>query len=66
MNRNKVIMGLNILLICAMIIHVGIKMYLHGQSPEYSAPAYVELINAVYYLIPLFIINVGNLVLNKK
>lgn len=66
MSRKKVIVGLNILLICTMIVHVGVKIYLHGQSPEYSAPAYVELINAVYYLIPLFIINVVNLILNKR
>ena len=49
-----------------MVIHVGVKMYLHGQHPEYSSPAYVELFNAVYYLIPLLIINIGNLVLKKR
>lgn len=66
MNRKKVIVVLNVLLICAMVIHVGVKMYLHGQHPEYSTPAYVELFNAVYYLIPLLIINIGNLVLKNR
>lgn len=66
MNRKKVIVVLNVLLICAMVIHVGVKMYLHGQHPEYSSPTYVELFNAVYYLIPLLIINIGNLVLKKR
>lgn len=66
MNRKKVISALNVLLICAMVIHVGVKMYLHGQHAEYSSPVYAELINAVYYLIPLLIINIGNLVLKKR
>ena len=66
MNRKKVIVVLNVLLICTMVIHVGVKMYLHGQHPEYSSPAYVELFYAVYYLIPLLIINIGNLVLKKR
>ena len=60
------IIVLNVLLICAMVIHVGVKMYLHGQHTEYSSPVYVELINAVYYMIPLLIINIGNLVLKKR
>lgn len=66
MTKQKVILVLNVLLICAMVIHVGVKMYLHGQHPGYSSPVYVELINAVYYLIPLIIINIGNLVLKKR
>lgn len=66
MNRKKVIIVLNILLIFAMVIHVGVKMHLHGQHPEYSSPVYVELINAVYYLIPLLIIHFGNLALKKR
>ncbi|MCI6676415.1 MAG: hypothetical protein MSG78_05890 [Clostridiales bacterium] len=66
MNRKKVIIFLNVFLICAMAIHVGVKMYLHGQHPEYSSPVYVELINAVYYLIPLLIINIGNFILKKR
>ena len=66
MNRKKVIIVLNVLLIFAMVIHVGVKMYLHGQHPAYSSPVYVELFNAVYYLIPLLIINFGNLVLKQR
>ncbi len=62
----KVIIILNVLLLCAMVIHVGVKMFLHGQHPEYSAPAYIQLIYAVYYLIPLAAIDViGFLVKNK-
>lgn len=53
----KIVVILNILLVCAMVIHVGIQMFLHSQHPEYSAPIYVELIYAIYYLIPLVIIN---------
>lgn len=66
MSRKSIIIILNVLLICAMVIHVGVKMYLHGQHPEYSTPVYVELINAVYYLIPLAAINIANLLIKKK
>ncbi len=66
MTKNKIIAVINILLVLAMVIHVGVKMYLHGQHPEYSSPAYVELINAVYYLIPLAVINVANWIWPKK
>lgn len=52
MEKKKVITLLNILLVIAMVVHVGIKMYLHGQKAEYSSPVYVELTNAAYYLIP--------------
>ncbi|MBQ6706875.1 MAG: hypothetical protein IJN07_05160 [Clostridia bacterium] len=66
MNYKKVMIILNVLLLCAMVIHVGVKVFLHGQHPEYSAPAYTQLIYAVYYLIPLAVINViGFFVKNK-
>lgn len=66
MNRKKVIFSFNAVLICVMIIHVGVKMYLHSQHPEYGSPIYMELINAVYYLVPLLIINIVNFVLKKR
>ena len=53
----KSIIILNILLVCVMVIHVGLKMFLHIQHPEYSTPVYVEMINIVYYLIPFTLIN---------
>ena len=53
----KIVVVLNILLVCTMVIHVGVQMFLHSQHPEYSAPIYVELIYVIYYLIPLVIIN---------
>ena len=66
MNYKKVMIILNVLLLCAMVIHVGVKVFLHGQHPEYSAPAYTQLIYAVYYLIPLAVINgIGFFVKNK-
>lgn len=48
-----------------MVIHVGVKMYPNGQEDEYSSPVYVELINAVYYLIPLVAINIISLITKK-
>lgn len=65
MEKKKVLTLLNILLVVAMVVHVGVKMYLHGQRDEYSSPAYVELINAVYYLIPLVAINIISLLAKK-
>jgi hypothetical protein len=66
MSRKKVVTAINILLSCAMAIHVGVSMYLHAQHPEYSAPYYTEIINAVYYLIALLVVNLVNVVLKKK
>ena len=66
LNRKKVIVIINVLLICAMAIHVGVKMYLHGQHPEYSSPVYIELVNAAYYLVPLIIIDIGNRILRRR
>lgn len=65
MEKKKVLTLLNILLVVAMVVHVGVKMYLHGQRDEYSSPVYVELINAVYYLIPLVAINIMSLIIKK-
>ena len=66
MTKNRIITVINILLALAMVIHVGVKMYLHTRHPEYSAPAYVELVNAVYYLIPLAVINLGAWIWKKS
>lgn len=66
MKQNKIIAIINIILILAMIIHVSIRMYLHWQHVEYSSPFYVELIYAIYYLIPLVVINIVNYFLNKN
>jgi flagellar basal body-associated protein FliL len=65
MEKKKLLTLLNILLIVAMVVHIGIKMYLHGQQVEYSAPVYVELVNAVYYLLPLVVINVIGFITRK-
>jgi len=66
MHSKKVIVILNVLLVCAMVIHVGIKMFLHSQNPSNSAPAYVQIINAIYYLIPLLLINVIYFIIKKR
>ena len=66
MKRNKIIVLINVLLLCAMAVQVGVKMYLHTRHPEYSTPAYAELINAVYYLIPLALINAVNWIWFRK
>lgn len=60
------ILVLNILLFIAMVVHVGIKMYWHSQHPEFSIPAYAEIINVVYYIVPFILINVVYLVVRKK
>lgn len=65
MEKKKVVALLNILLIIAMVVHVGIRMYVHGQQEEYSSPIYVELINAIYYLIPLVAINIVGIIAKK-
>lgn len=62
----KLITIVNILLVLAMLIHVSVKFYLHEQHPEFSSPSTVELVNAIYYLIPLIIINIGNYIFKNR
>ena len=66
MKVKKVIMILNLVLVCAMVIHVGTAWYHHTQHMSNSAPAHVTLIYSVYYLIPLAIINVIGLFFRKR
>ena len=65
MKSKKIVFWINALLAAAMVIHVGISMFLHAQHPEYSAPVSVELINAVYYLVPIVIIDIVYLIIKK-
>ncbi len=53
---------LNILTIVSMLIHVGIAY----SMKHYSAPKSVEFINAVFYIIPLIIINIVWKIISKK
>lgn len=65
-NIKHIIGSLNITLIAMMILHIGVKMYYHGQEIGNSSPVYVELINAIYYIVPLLIVNVVGLLMKKK
>lgn len=66
MNCKRIIQLLNIIVLIAIVIHVGIAMYLHSQVPSNSAPAWVNIIYAVYYLIPLAVIDIGYLIFKKR
>ncbi len=60
-----VVATLNILLVCAMVIHVGISIYMHAQhSLTTSAPVYIEIYRSIFYMVPFLIINIGNLIVN--
>jgi len=59
----KTIIRINIILFFAMLIHVGIKMYIHSNHSEYSSPVYVELVISIYYIIALFVVNFLNFLL---
>lgn len=50
-----VLFFINVVIIIAMIIHVAIRTDLHLQHPEYSSPAAIELLNALYYIIPFVV-----------
>jgi hypothetical protein len=65
MSKEKWFVLITVLLVCAMIIHVGVRMYIHSQHPEFSSPIYVELFHAVYYLIPLIVLNLLKVILRK-
>lgn len=65
MKRKTIITVLNIILVCAMLIHTGLALFLHDDSKT-SAPIEVELFRAVPYLILLLIVNIVNLVLTVR
>lgn len=59
MKRFNIILAvINILIIIAMILHVGISMYVHSQNTDWGSPAYLELVKAVFYVIPLIVVNI--------
>ncbi len=60
-----VLFFINVVIIIAMIIHVAIKTDLHLQHPEYSSPAAIELLNALYYIIPLTAFDIIFLLISK-
>ena len=57
---------INILLIVAMVIYVNVAMEKFAQDPSNSATADVNLIYAIYYIIPLIIIDVSYFLIFKK
>lgn len=60
---NKVLSIINILLIVAMILHVGISMFIHSQNKDWGSPAYIELLKAIYYIVPLIVVNIVGLII---
>ncbi len=61
-----VLFFINVVIIIAMIIHVAIRTDLHLQHPEYSSPAAIELLNSLYYIIPLTVFDIIFLLLSKR
>lgn len=65
MKGKKIIVLINVLTVLAMIIHITVNMVLHAAHPEYSAPVYVELFVAVFYLPPLAVIDTVYFIIKK-
>lgn len=63
--KKHIILALNILTVIAMLIHVTAAYLIHRTHPEWSAPAYCEFINAVFYLIPLLMFDLICLLTGK-
>jgi hypothetical protein len=59
-------LGVMISLIIIMIIKISIAISIHLQHPEWSAPAYVEIVNGVYYIIPIIASLTVNVIYKKK
>ena len=53
--KKRFVLIMNILTGIAMLVHVTAAYIIHSGHPEWSAPAYMELINTVFYLIPLLL-----------
>lgn len=65
--KAKLFWTINLLLLCAMVLHVGIRWYSLAQDPlGNSAPAWVSLLNALYYLVPLALLQTGRFVYRRR
>ena len=65
--KKKVFWTVNLLLLCAMVLHVGICWYSLSQDPlGNSAPAWVSLLNALYYLVPLALLQTGRFAYRRR
>lgn len=65
--KKKVFWTVNLLLLCAMVLHVGIRWYSLSQDPlGNSAPAWVSLLNALYYLVPLALLHIGRFAYRRR
>lgn len=64
MKRLNIILAIiNILLVAAMILHIGISIYIHSQQQDWGAPLYAEFIKAIYYVVPLIAVNIAGLII---
>ena len=63
--RKRLILTLNILTVIAMLVHVTAAYLIHRGHPEWSAPAYMELLHAVFYLIPLLLFDLLCLLIGR-
>ena len=66
MKKLPLIIWINIAVLLAMCVHVGVAMYLHSQIPSNSAPAWVNLVYAIYYLIPLAGVDLIYWIISRK
>ena len=65
--KAKLFWIINLLLLCAMALHVGIRWYSLAQDPlANSAPAWASLLNAFYYLVPLALLQIGRFVYRRR
>lgn len=64
--KKIILILINILLIVAMLIHVNVAMERYAQDLSNSAPASVNWVYAIYYIVPLIIIDVGYFLIFKK
>ena len=60
---NIFLIVINVLLIVAMVLHVGISMFIHSQHTDWGSPAIVELVKAIFYIVPLIIVNIVGLII---
>lgn len=63
--KKRLVLILNILTVIAMLIHVTAAYRIHSAHPEWSAPAYLEFLNAVFYLVPLLLFDLICLLISR-
>ena len=63
--KKHTLLCINLMLTVAMVIYIAIAWYRHEIAIMNSAPAWVTIFYSIYFLVPMGIINLGYLIIQR-